>query len=1142
MKKLSFLFVVIILFTSSIFAQNWQLIDNNKGIKPLVTILSDKTDEIVIKFNMNAYNTKRITTPKGEAYIIESPELTPIMEKGAPDIPKFTKSLIISDTGEMVPEVVSQDYVELNNIDIAPSKGNFTRDIDPADVPFTYGEVYNKDEFFPGDIITLREPYILRDYRGQTFVIQPFQYNPVTKKLRIITEVIFRIKKTSNPGLNELVNIKKQALNDEFDKIYAKQFLNYKKQKYTPLSEGAPGNMLIICYSQYMSAMQDFVNWKRQKGIATEIVDVSTIGTTASAIKSYVANYYNTNGLVYLLLVGDAPQVPSSSTSAGDSDVDYGYISGNDHYAEIFVGRFSAQSVTEVQTQVNRTIEYEKTPVTGDWWSHALAIGSDQGPGDDNEYDYQHEQNIVADLMGYTYTSNAELYDGSQGGNDAAGNPTPAMVATEVNAGSSIICYTGHGSSDSFVTTGFSISDVNSLTNNNKYPFIFSVACVNGDFVSGTCFAESWLRATNNGQPSGAIATLMSTINQSWNPPMHGQDEMIDILVESYSNNIKRTFAGIAFNGCFEMNDEYADYDMTDTWTVFGDPSVMVRTMNPQAITVTHNSTLTLGVTNFVVNCNVENALVSLTKEDNGQVTILGTGYISGGTVDITIPAFTAPDTMLVTVTAYNHQTYTGNVTVIASSGPYVVYNSHVVQDVAGNNNNLADYNENITLDMTLENVGVAQANNVSATISTSNSYITINDNNENYGNIAAGNTATQNNAYALSVADGIPDQTSVLFDIAITDGTNNWNGTFSMICNAPAFEQSLNNIDDASGDQDGQLDPGETVTLNMDAINNGHADSEPATITLTTTSPYITINSTPVSVGNMAVSNTYPNAHSITVSPGTPTGTVVDLTFTLVAGSYTDVYTLSLNVGLMIEDWESNSFNTYDWQQGGDVPWIITSSNPYEGTFCAVSGDITHNQTSELFIDLDVINDDTITFYKKVSCEQGYISWGYPYDYLEFKIDNNSMGMWDGEIDWSLEAYPVSAGVHNLRWIYSKDGMEDGGSDCAWVDYIKLPAHNSVTYVEYLSNIPDKLSMNVYPNPISETGKIQFEIPENMNVNVEVTDLLGRNVKNIFNNKNIDKGIYNIILNASEFEQGYYFVKLTANDNTLVEKVLITK
>ena len=76
-------------------------------------------------------------------------------------------------------------------------------------------------------------------------------------------------------------------------------------------------------------------------------------------------------------------------------------------------------------------------------------------------------------------------------------------------------------------------TDVNGLVNMGMSPFIWSVACVNGEFHIGTCFAATWLRATGtNGVPTGAIAVLMSTVNQSWSPPMDGQEEMNDILVE----------------------------------------------------------------------------------------------------------------------------------------------------------------------------------------------------------------------------------------------------------------------------------------------------------------------------------------------------------------------------------------------------------------------------------------------------------------------------------------------------------------------------------------------------------------------------------------------------------------------------------
>jgi len=266
-----------------------------------------------------------------------------------------------------------------------------------------------------------------------------------------------------------------------------------------------------------------------------------------------------------------------AQNGGNDSDVNYSYIVGNDHYPDLFVGRFSAETEAQVITQVTRTLDYEINPITDtDWFTKAIGIASSQGTGDDNEYDYEHIRNIGNKLISFTYDYAYEFFDGSQGGNDAAGNPSSSMVAEGINSGATIINYTGHGSTTSWSTSGFSSNNVNNLTNNGKLPFVIAVACVNGNFVNSTCFAEAWLRAENNSEPAGAIATFMSTINQSWDPPMRGQDEMNDILTEAYSDNIKRTFGGITMNGCMNMNDVYGSggYTMTDTWTIFGRPFI----------------------------------------------------------------------------------------------------------------------------------------------------------------------------------------------------------------------------------------------------------------------------------------------------------------------------------------------------------------------------------------------------------------------------------------------------------------------------------------------------------------------------------------------------------------------------------------
>ncbi|MBU1720461.1 MAG: hypothetical protein KKA07_15465, partial [Bacteroidetes bacterium] len=599
MKKLIFTLGIALIF-GSLHAQNWTGLTSGQTDNVSIKLMQSDIESSVVRFNLDGYFSQSVATPRGQAVTFSLNDATKLLVAGAPDLLKATASVVIPDDAEMQISVVNQTYTEITGIDIAPSKGNLTRDVNPADVAYTYGDVYNKDRFFPGTLAELNDPYIIRDYRGQTVVVYPFQYNPVTKTLRVYTSIEVQITRKSANGKNKLVRTQPlKSINAEFSKVYKSHFLNAATaNKYTPTEEG--GNFLIISYGSFIPAIQPLKEWKQTIGVPTEIVDVSTIGN-AAAIKAYILNYYNTNGLTYVLLVGDAAQVPTDHIGGNASDNSYSFVVGTDHNPDLFVGRFSAENIAHVQTQVQRTIEYEMGDNLGTGWlNNALCIGSAEGGGgigDDDEIDWEHIRNIRTDLLGFTYATGAELYDGSQGGQDAAGDPNPASVSAVLNAGAGMIVYCGHGSDDSFVTTSFSSSNVNTLTNDNKLPFIFSVACVNGNFESQTCFAEAWMRATNGTEPTGAIATLMSTINQSWDPPMEGEDEMADILVESYTNNIKRTFGGISMNGCIKMNETYSSQgdEMTDTWNLFGDPSLMVRTDDAANMTVSHASTVVIG-------------------------------------------------------------------------------------------------------------------------------------------------------------------------------------------------------------------------------------------------------------------------------------------------------------------------------------------------------------------------------------------------------------------------------------------------------------------------------------------------------------------------------------------------------------------
>lgn len=665
MKKILLYLACIILCNISILAQNeWYEITSSIPVSYKSKLLSSANSEAIVQFDIEGFYFQETPAIVSKSKIISVPKSPQIMEKGMPDLPKLTASVVIPNKNSIKCEIVFSNYIEIADVNIAPSKGNLYRDVNPDDIPFTYNNVYQQNEWYPNKLVDISEPYIIRDTRGIVISAYPFQYNPVKKVLRIyysLTVKVFEIEDEN--AINELSNSSIRQ-NEDFNYLYKHHFLNYSTKKYTPLKER--GRILVIAYDEYAPYMQDYVNWKNQIGFPTEIVLTSEIGQTPAKIKEFVQVYYDKyNDFAYLLLVGDNQHIGAFSNTTGlkgPSDANYGYLAGNDHYPDIYVGRFSAESVKDVQTQVQRTIEYERAyNFEENWLNKGLGIARYEGAGQghNGEADCEHIDLIREKLLNYTYDDVYQEYDNTSGSTACGVSVTSAAkISQKINSGASIINYCNHGAETGWSVGNYSNSHVNALTNIKKLPFIISVACVNGNFTrtGGPCFAETWLRATYNGEPTGAVATYMSTINQSWIPPMDAHDAMIDVLTEMYANNIKRSIGGVFISGAMNMNDKHASagYEMTDTWTIFGDPSLMIRTDNPKLMQVKHEETIQMNEEYFTVQCNVEDAFVTLTT--NFQ--IIGTGIIKNGSCQIQLPELDVEDTVLVTITAFNYIPY----------------------------------------------------------------------------------------------------------------------------------------------------------------------------------------------------------------------------------------------------------------------------------------------------------------------------------------------------------------------------------------------------------------------------------------------------------------------------------------------------
>jgi hypothetical protein len=215
---------------------------------------------------------------------------------------------------------------------------------------------------------------------------------------------------------------------------------------------------------------------------------------------------------------------------------------------------------------------------------------------------------------------------------------------------------------------------------------------------------------------------------------------------------------------------------------------------------------------------------------------------------------------------------------VIPNEGAYVVYASSVINDENGNNNGQADYTESILLSTELENVGTVQANDVIATLLSDDEYVTITDNSENYGNIAGGATVNMENAFAFDIAGNIPDQHAIAFSLE-ANGQETWSSGFAITVNAPQLTMDNFYINDAGGNNNGMLDPGETADMVITGLNSGHAAAYDVTALLTSNDPYITVNTgSAQELGNLMAGGTAEASFQVSADSEIPAGYTASL------------------------------------------------------------------------------------------------------------------------------------------------------------------------------------------------------------------------------------------------------------------------
>ncbi len=1057
--------------------------------------------------------------------------------KGNAELPVLEELVVVPLGAEVVFKVLNKEEKIISLSDyglsnaIFPSQPSISKGEDATSVPFFYNEdYYVNNEFDTHKLVTTE---LLGKMRGQQLArisVAPFQYNPVTNELKVVTKMEVKVIFKNTDITAHLAN-KQKYYSPEFEHLF-KSCLNYIPIQEKDVITTYPVKYVIVSDPQFQTTLQPLVEWKIKKGfmVVEGYTNDPLVGNTTASIHAYLKDMYD-NAIVndpaptYVLFVGDDAQVPSFNNGNHLSDMYYCEFDGNgDFYPEMYYGRFSAVTAGDVEAQVNKTLTHEQYTfsdpsfldetvlVAGVDASMAPTYGNGQiYYGTDNYFNIAHGLTVHNYLYGSGTPITSDMPQAA------------AAIIADVSGGVGFANYTAHCGPSGWSDPSFTTSDIPGLQNNDEYGFMIGNCCQSNKFDVAVCFGEGLLRANNK----GAVGYIGGSNNTYWN-----EDFWWAVGNGSILANPNYAGTGLAMYDCLmhENGEQQADWFITagqlihsgnlavtqaggseqyywEIYHLMGDPSLMPYIGVPTVLTATHGVATPVGTSTFTV-----------TTEENAYVAISMNGVLldaqladATGIVNLTFPAISSVGAADIVVTKQFKQPYIGSVQVISPTGPYVIYANNTIDDAAGNNNSLVDYDEMISMDVEVQNIGSVNANFVNVTISTLDPAVTLINTTDVINLINASQTLSINNPFTFQVANYIVDQHVVVFTLDMADNLGNtWSSNINVALNAPVLDHTTFTINDAAlGNGNGKLDAGETLELVIDATNTGHADIDNLTATLGSLSSYVTINTTSVSVVSLNANQQQSTTFNITVDANTPVGTYVEFPYDITDGVYAYNNTFNAIVGIIDEDYETGDFTSYAWVNDPLYPWTIDNVNVYEGVNSSKSGVVPDNSVSHLNINIDVTAPGDISFFKFVSSEQDY-------DFLQFYIDGNKQGEWSG-IDnaWSFVSFPVTVGNHDLEWEYDKDGGVTDGQDCAWLDYIVFPPINLGT----TAVVDTDINFEIFPNPTMGSFNLTFNDTE-VHI-VEVYDNAGKLISRM------DKQKIASSLDIEKYAAGTYTIKV---------------
>ena len=571
MKKLS---ILLFLAMSTLFAmaQNGR-IDLRSTSSAEITH-SDFTS-LRATFSYGSIESMEVATERGTFSEIAIEGTYASGEIGTPELPASHQLLAVPFGATPRVNVINYTSTDYRLSDygintILPHQPSVRKDQRPEEVEFVYNAAAYQAtrSLATAPQASIEVQGTMRGIRIGSLVINPVSYNPTTNTLRVFNDIEVEVS-FDGADQEETERMLLNTYSPYFDIVY-KQMFNYRQimDVYDdhPDLMAYPVHMIVITPENYIS-----------------------------------------------VLVGDVAQVPNTTGNSTQkvTDLYYGSVDG-DYFPDMFYSRMSAENTNQLTAIINKILQYEQYTMPDPSYLNNVTLIAG--------WDSYWNARIGRPTINYATTYYYNTAHGFNQVNSYLQQGQYAGCYNTLNTGVGFINYTAHGGETSWSDPQFTVSNVNALTNTNKYFLAMGNCCLTGNFgYNQPCFGEAMIRGENK----AAYSYIGSCPVTYWYEDYYFGVGATNVFSQTptlentatgvydgiWMDDTYHTVSSIVFLGnlavCYASTGGYqTSSNPTYYWQayhVLGDGSIMPYRVNPTPNTVSHASTFPSGATSFQV-------------------------------------------------------------------------------------------------------------------------------------------------------------------------------------------------------------------------------------------------------------------------------------------------------------------------------------------------------------------------------------------------------------------------------------------------------------------------------------------------------------------------------------------------------------